>query len=401
MECYDVAVIGGGIVGAATAKALTEQSPGTRVVILEKEAHLAAHQTGNNSGVIHSGLYYRPGSLKARNCTEGREALYDFCAAEEIAHERCGKIVVAVDEEQLPALDELERRGSENGLSGITRLDASDLRTYEPHVSGIAGLHVPQTGIVDYSAVTRAFAARVEQGGGTIMTHAEVQRVEQRESGFLLYTAAGAVETRFIVNCAGLHSDRVASMCGIDPEVKIVPFRGEYYKLRPEQRHMVQNLIYPVPDPKFPFLGVHFTRMIDGGVEAGPNAVLAFKREGYKLWDFSLRDMLDTLKFPGFSRLALRYWRVGMGEYSRSLSKTQMLRDLRTLIPGIKAEDIYRDGAGVRAQAVARDGSLLDDFCIREGEGMVHVLNAPSPAATASLSIGAEVAQTALEHFSI
>jgi len=401
MECYDVAVIGGGIVGAATAKALTEQAPGTRVVILEKEAHLAAHQTGNNSGVIHSGLYYRPGSLKARNCTEGREALYDFCAAEGIAHERCGKIVVAVDEEQLPALDELERRGRENGLSGITRLEGADLRTYETHVSGIAGLHVPQTGIVDYSAVTRAFAARVKLGGGTIMTHAEVQRAERRESKFHLHTAAGAVETRFIVNCAGLHSDRVASMCGIDPEVKIVPFRGEYYKLCPEQRHMVRNLIYPVPDPKFPFLGVHFTRMIDGGVEAGPNAVLAFKREGYKLWDFSLRDMLDTLKFPGFSRLALRYWRVGMGEYRRSLSKTQMLRDLRTLIPGLRADDIYRDGAGVRAQAVARDGSLLDDFCIREGEGMVHVLNAPSPAATASLSIGAAVAKTALEHFSI
>jgi len=399
MECYDVAVIGGGIVGAATAKALTEQSPGMRVVILEKEAYLAAHQTGNNSGVIHSGLYYRPGSLKARNCTEGREALYAFCAAEGIAHERCGKIVVAVDEEQLPALDELERRGRENGLDGITRLDGADLRSYEPHVSGIAGLHVPQTGIVDYTAVTKGFAAKVEEAGGTILTHAEVQRVERRAARFLLHTAAGDVEARFIVNCAGLQSDRVASMCGIEPGVKIIPFRGEYYKLRPEQRHVVQNLIYPVPDPKFPFLGVHFTRMIDGGVEAGPNAVLAFKREGYKLWDFSLRDMLDTLKFPGFSRLARRYWRVGLGEYRRSLSKTQTLRDLRALIPGLQADDIYRDGAGVRAQAVAPDGSLLDDFCIREGEGMVHVLNAPSPAATASISIGNAVAKTALEHF--
>ncbi|MCA1796452.1 MAG: L-2-hydroxyglutarate oxidase [Geobacteraceae bacterium] len=401
MECYDVAVIGGGIVGAATAKALIEQAPGTRVVILEKEAHLAAHQTGNNSGVIHSGLYYRPGSLKARNCTEGREALYAFCAAEEIAHERCGKIVVATHETQLEALDELERRGQENGLTGIERLDAAELREYEPQVCGIAGLHVPQTGIVDYSAVTRAFAARVEQGGGTVLTQAEVQGVERRGSGFHIRTAAGGVESRFIVNCAGLHSDRVASMCGVEPEVQIVPFRGEYYKLRPEQRHMVKNLIYPVPDPKFPFLGVHFTRMIDGGVEAGPNAVLAFKREGYKLWDFSAHDMFETLKFPGFSRLARRYWRVGMGEYRRSLSKTQMLRDLRTLIPGLQADAIYRDGAGVRAQAVARDGSLLDDFCIREGDGMIHVLNAPSPAATASISIGNAVARTALEHFAV
>ncbi|MDY0292362.1 MAG: L-2-hydroxyglutarate oxidase [Desulfuromonadaceae bacterium] len=401
MECYDVAVIGGGIVGVATAKALTEQAPGTKVIVLEKEAHLAAHQTGNNSGVIHSGLYYRPGSLKARNCAEGREALYAFCAAEEITHERCGKIVVAVDEGQLPALDELERRGRENGLNGITRLTGAELRTYEPHVSGIAGLHVPQTGIVDYTAVTQAFAAKVEQRGGTIRTHAEVQRVERREAGFRLHTAAGAVETRFIVNCAGLHSDRIASMCGVEAEVKIIPFRGEYYKLRPEQRHMVRNLIYPVPDPKFPFLGVHYTRMVDGGVEAGPNAVLAFKREGYKLWDFSPSDMLDTLKFPGFARLARRYWRVGLGEYRRSLSKTQMLRDLRALVPSLQADSIYRAGAGVRAQAVARDGSLLDDFCIHEGEGMVHVLNAPSPAATASLSIGTAVAKIALTHFSV
>jgi L-2-hydroxyglutarate oxidase len=401
MECYDVAVVGGGIVGAATAKALIEQAPGVKVAVLEKEAQLAAHQTGNNSGVIHSGLYYRPGSLKARNCTEGREALYAFCAAEGIAHDRCGKIVVAVDEDQLPALDELERRGRENGLDGITRLDAGDLRTYEPHVSGIAGLHVPQTGIVDYVAVTQAFASRVESAGGRILTRAEVLKVERSQNGFRLDTRAGEVEARFIVNCAGLHSDRVASMCGVEPEVRIVPFRGEYYRLKEDQRHMVQNLIYPVPDPKFPFLGVHFTRMIDGGVEAGPNAVLAFKREGYKLWDFSVRDMLDTLKFPGFYRLAQRYWRVGMGEYRRSLSKTQMLRDLRALIPGLQAEGIYRDGAGVRAQAVACDGSLLDDFCIREGDGMVHVLNAPSPAATASISIGAAVAKTALEHFSI
>jgi L-2-hydroxyglutarate oxidase len=401
MECYDVAVIGGGIVGAATAMALVEQAPGTRVVILEKEAHLAAHQTGNNSGVIHSGLYYRPGSLKARNCTEGREALYAFCAAEGIAHERCGKVVVATDESQIEALDELERRGCENGLEGVKRLGAVELREYEPHVSGIAGLHVPQTGIVDFVAVTKAFASRVESAGGRILTGAEVLKVERKHNDFSLETRAGQVKARFIVNCAGLYSDRVASMCGVDPEVKIVPFRGEYYNLRAAQRHLVRNLIYPVPDPKFPFLGVHFTRMIDGTVEAGPNAVLAFKREGYKLWDVSISDLWDTLRFPGFARLARRYWRVGLQEYRRSLSKTQMLRDLRTLLPGLHSDDVYRAGAGVRAQAVARDGSLLDDFCIREGEGMVHVLNAPSPAATASISIGTTVAKTALEHFSI
>lgn len=401
MDCYDVAIIGGGIVGVATAKALTEQAAGTRVVVIEKETQLAAHQTGHNSGVVHSGLYYRPGSLKARNCTEGREALYAFCQAEEIAHERCGKVVVATDEGQLEALDELERRGHQNGLVGITRLDASDLRQYEPRVSGIAGLHVPQTGIVDYAAVTRAFGTKVEAEGGTILTCAEVQRVERVNSGFRLHTPAGQVEARFMVNCAGLHSDRVARMCGVDPEVQIVPFRGEYYKLGQQQRHMVKNLIYPVPDPKFPFLGVHFTRMVDGAVEAGPNAVLAFKREGYHLWDFSMRDMFDTLKYPGFLRLARRYWRVGLQEYRRSLSKTQMLRDLRELIPDLHADAIYRAGAGVRAQAVAADGSLVDDFCMREAPGMVHVLNAPSPAATASLSIGAAIAKTALKHFSL
>lgn len=401
MNLYDVAIIGGGIVGAATAKALTEQAMGTKVVVVEKEPHLAAHQTGHNSGVIHSGLYYRPGSLKARNCTEGREALYAFCEAEEIAHERCGKIVVATDADQLEALDELERRGHQNGLVGIKRLDVADLHQYEPRVSGVAGLHVPQTGIVDYTAVTRAFGARVAAAGGTILTSAQVQRVERVNSGFRLHTAAGQIEARFIVNCAGLHSDSVARMCGVDPKVQIVPFRGEYYKLGQQQRHMVRNLIYPVPDPKFPFLGVHFTRMIDGAVEAGPNAVLAFKREGYHLWDFSMRDMFYTLKFPGFLRLARRYWQVGLQEYRRSLSKTQMLRDLRELIPDLHADAIYRAGAGVRAQAVAADGSLVDDFCVREAPGMVHVLNAPSPAATASLSIGAAIAETALAHFSI
>ena len=401
MKKCDVAVIGGGIVGAATAKALTEQAPGTNVVIVEKEASLAAHQTGNNSGVIHSGLYYRPGSLKARNCTEGREALYAFCAAEGIAHERCGKIVVAVDDTQIESLAELERRGNANGLKGLKRLDRADLKQYEPHVSGIAGLHVPQTGIVDYTAVTNAFAARVEQGGGSIMLGAKVEQVERRDGAFLLHTGAGQVEARFLVNCAGLHSDRVAQLCGVNPGVRIVPFRGEYYKLQAQKRNMIANLIYPVPDPKFPFLGVHFTRMIDGDVEAGPNAVLAFKREGYKLWDFSFKDIFDTLSYPGFARLAKKYWRVGLQEYGRSLSKTRMLRDLRELVPDIRSEDIYRAGAGVRAQAVAADGSLLDDFCIREEEGMVHVLNAPSPAATASLSIGSVVARTALEHFAL
>jgi len=400
IEC-DVVVIGGGIVGAATALALTELAPGRRVVIVEKESSLARHQTGNNSGVIHSGLYYRPGSLKASNCVSGRKALYRFCAEHDIPHEQCGKVVVATHAGELEALDELERRGKANGLSGIKRLDGDALREYEPHVSGIAGLLVPETGIVDYVKVTQAYAEVVKQRGGQVLTGAEVARVDQLDDGFALTTAKGTVQARFVVNCAGLHCDRVARLCGVDPRLRIVPFRGEYYKLTADKRALVKNLIYPVPDAKFPFLGVHYTRMIDGEVEAGPNAVLAFKREGYTQLSFSVRDTLETLAYPGFRKLARRFWRVGLQEYRRSWCKKTFVRDLRRLLPELGSDDVYRGGAGVRAQAVAADGSLLDDFQIIQQDRMVHVLNAPSPAATASLSIGKTVAEKAVASFAL
>jgi len=401
MITCDVAVIGGGIVGAATALALTEQAPGRRVVVVEKEDRLARHQTGNNSGVIHSGLYYRPGSLKAKNCVEGRDALYQFCTEYQIPHERCGKVVVATNDNELAALDELEKRGQANGLKGLERLDGAGLKRHEPQVSGIAGLFVPETGIVDYVEVTQAYGRLVEERGGQILTNAEVDRVTPREEGFDLLTAQGTVRAAFVVNCAGLHCDRVARMCGVDPQLRIVPFRGEYYKLKKERRGLVNHLIYPVPDPAFPFLGVHYTRMIDGEVEAGPNAVLAFKREGYHPLSFSARDAFEIMTYPGFLKLARRFWKVGFQEYRRSWFKQTFLRDLRHLLPSLNADDIYRGGAGVRAQAVAADGTLLDDFQLIEQPGMVHVLNAPSPAATASLSIGKTIAAKAIAQFKL
>lgn len=392
MERCEVVVIGGGVVGTATAMALLGRCPGLQLTLLEKEPRLAAHQTGHNSGVIHSGLYYKPGSLKAQNCTTGREALYAFCAERGIAFERCGKVVVAAHAGELPALDELERRGRANGLAGLERLDGAGLRSHEPRVAGIAGLYVPQTGIVDYTAVTEAYAAVIRERGGTVRTSCRVHGVRRLGDGFRLATTQGEIACRFLVNCAGLHSDRVARLCGAEPAVRIVPFRGEYYVVRPERRGLVRHLIYPVPDPAFPFLGVHFTRMIDGELEAGPNAVLALKREGYGRFSISPRDLLETLAYPGFWRLAGRFWRVGLAEYHRSFSKGAFVASLQRLVPEVRAADVVRGGAGVRAQAVDRDGKMVDDFRIVTTERMVHVLNAPSPAATASLSIGQEIA---------
>jgi L-2-hydroxyglutarate oxidase len=389
---YDVAVVGGGIVGCATALALSRAHPGLKLVLLEKEGRLAAHQTGHNSGVIHAGLYYRPGSLKAQNCTAGREALYALCAEHHIPCERCGKVVVAVDERELPALDELERRGRANGLTGLERLDAAQVRRREPHAAGLAGLFVPQTGIVDYTRVTETLADLVRRHGGVIRLGTEVRAGRRAADGLTLFTSVGEVRTRFLVNCAGLHCDRVARACGVDPGVRIVPFRGEYYLVRAERRDLVRHLLYPVPDPTLPFLGVHFTRMIDGTLEAGPNAVLAWKREGYRWHDISVADLADTLAFPGFWRLAGRFWRVGLAEYRRSFSRRAFVTSLQRLVPAVAAADVTRGGAGVRAQAVDRDGRLVDDFRIVTGERMVHVLNAPSPAATAALSIGQTIA---------
>ena len=396
----DVAVIGGGIVGMATAMAVLSRRR-VSLAVLEKEDHLAAHQTGNNSGVIHSGLYYRPGSLKARNCTAGREALHRFCAEHGIAAERCGKVVVATREEQLPVLEELRRRGEANGLEGLRRLTPEEIREVEPHAAGIAGLLVPQTGIVDYVQVTEAYAGEVRRSGGEVRLGADVRRIVRDGGTMVLETGAGELRCRSLINCAGLHSDRVARLAGVEPGVRIVPFRGEYFELAPERRHLVTNLIYPVPDPEFPFLGVHFTRMISGGVEAGPNAVLAFKREGYTRWSFSAGDLLDALSYGGFWHMAGRYWRMGLGEFWRSWNKGAFVRALRALLPEITARDLVPGGAGVRAQALDPDGRLVDDFRIVEAHRQVHVLNAPSPAATASISIGEAIAEAALKSFEL
>jgi (S)-2-hydroxyglutarate dehydrogenase len=397
---WDVAIIGGGIIGTATAMALV-RGGGVRVIVLEAEPTLAAHQTGNNSGVIHSGLYYKPGSLKARNCVEGREAMYRFCEEQAIPHDRCGKLVVATRAAEIPALDDLERRGRANGLTGPRRLGAEELREVEPAVEGIAGLHVAETGIVDYTAVTNAFARIVSERGGEVRSGARVTRVTRSGAALVLETEQGAVEARALINCAGLQSDRVARMCGVEPGVMIVPFRGEYYEIARSRQSLVRNLVYPVPDPRFPFLGVHFTRMIQGGVEAGPNAVLAFRREGYTKTSFSLRDSAEMFTYLGFWRMAARYWPMAIGEWHRSFRKRAFVTALQRLVPDLQMDDVHPSGAGVRAQALDPRGSLLDDFRIVAAERMVHVLNAPSPAATASISIGRAIAAMASKSFGV
>jgi len=392
---YDVAVIGGGIVGLATAMALCRDHRRS-VVVLEAEHELAAHQSGRNSGVIHAGLYYKPGSLKARNCVEGREAMYRFCAEHGIRAERCGKLVTATEERELPRLDELERRGRANGLEGLERLGPEAIREREPHAAGVAGLWVPQTGIVDYGRVTRAMADVVREAGGEIQTDARVHGCRPLSDGILVESVRGELFCRSLVNCAGLQSDRVARACGVDPGVAIVPFRGEYYELAPARGALVRNLIYPVPDPAFPFLGVHFTRTPAGAVEAGPNAVLALKREGYRAADVRLRDLVEMGRFAGFWRMCRQHWRTGLVEMHRSISKRAFVQALRKLVPEVGPDDVRYLRAGVRAQAVGPGGALLDDFHLIEAPRSVHVLNAPSPAATASITIGRTIAAMVL-----
>jgi L-2-hydroxyglutarate oxidase len=397
VEVCDVAVVGGGIVGLATAMALTKQRD-LSVVVLEAEDRIAAHQTGHNSGVIHSGLYYKPGSAKARNCAEGRDLMYRFCAEHGIRHERCGKLVVATEPRELPALDELERRGRANGLTGIRRLDADGLMDYEPNIAGIAGLFVAETGIIDYKQVSAAYAAIIQENGGDLRLRWRVVSCRRDNGELVLGTTGGDVRAKFLINCAGLQSDRVARVCGVEPGVEIIPFRGEYYELVPAARHLVRNLIYPVPDPNLPFLGVHFTRMIGGGIEAGPNAVLAFRREGYRFTDVSFRDLWEMARFRGFWKMARRFWRTGAEEVYRSLSQRAFWHSLQKLVPAVHFHDIIRAGAGVRAQAVDSDGKLVDDFRIATAERMIHVLNAPSPGATASIAIGRSIAAMACEN---
>ncbi|MCE9554039.1 MAG: L-2-hydroxyglutarate oxidase [Planctomycetes bacterium] len=394
----DITIIGGGIVGLATAMALTRRGSGGLTVI-EAERDIATHQTGHNSGVIHSGLYYKPGSKKAATCTAGREAMYQFCAEHNIPHERCGKIVVATSPAELPALKELHSRGIANGLTGIVELNPDQIHEHEPHAAGLAGLYVLQTGIVDYVAVANAMRRVVETAGGEVRTDCRLQAVRRDGPEFVLETTGGELRAGHLINCAGLQSDRVAMLCGLSPKLRIVPFRGEYFQLRPAAAGLVRHLIYPVPDPRFPFLGVHLTRMIQGGVEAGPNAVLALSRHGYRKGNMRLGDLRDTLTYGGFWRLAFHHARMGLGEIYRSYVKRAFVRELQRLLPELTAADLVPGGSGVRAQAVAADGRMVDDFHIDSAERMIHVLNAPSPAATASIAIGESIAEMAEKQF--
>ncbi len=387
----DLVVIGGGIVGLATALEAARRLRDRRVAVLEKESAIARHQTGHNSGVIHSGIYYKPGSLKARNCVAGAAAMVEFCREHNIPFEICGKVVVATAESELPGLQELMRRGTANGVPGLAMINVERLREMEPHCAGIAALHVPGTGITDYSAVAKKYAELIQRAGGEILTECAVQGIRKTANHIIIETTRGAVQANFAFNCAGLHSDRVMRLAGDAQALKIVPFRGEYYEIVAERRRLVRTLIYPVADPRFPFLGVHFTRRITGGIEAGPNAVLALKREGYRKTDFNLKDALETAAFPGFWRMAAKYWWNGAGEYYRSLNKQAFARALQKLVPEIQAADLVPAGAGVRAQALDAGGKLLDDFFIVQSERMIHVCNVPSPAATASLVIGKQI----------
>jgi L-2-hydroxyglutarate oxidase len=392
MQHADVAVVGGGIVGLATAYQFQVRFPDRRMVVLEKEAQVAAHQTGHNSGVLHSGIYYKPGSLKAVNCQTGKRALQAFCDTEGIPYEVCGKVIVACDESELPALHRLYERGQANGVR-CALIAGEHLRELEPHVVGLAAVHVPEAGIIAYKQVCARLAQRVTEQGGTVQTRARVTALLRRPSAVVVRSTAGEVEARLVVNCAGLQCDRVAALDVRQRDAQIVPFRGEYFALQPAAQHLCRNLIYPVPDARFPFLGVHLTRLIEGGVECGPNAVLAFAREGYQKTDIDLGDLIETVTYPGFLRLAWRHWRMGLMELWRSLNKAAFVRALQRLVPAIRAEDLVPVPAGIRAQAVARDGSLVDDFLIRTHDRIVHVLNAPSPAATASLTIGGQIVE--------
>lgn len=400
-EQFDLAIIGGGIVGLSTALAVTQRHPRLKVAVLEKEDRLAAHQTGHNSGVIHSGIYYKPGSLKAHTCVAGAKALVAFCDTHGIPYERCGKVVVATTPAELPRLEELFRRGVTNGVEGMEMIGPERLRELEPHATGIKALHVPTTGIIDFPRVAQTYAQLVQAQGGEIKTRCGVRKITHVDSSLVLDTHRGEVRTKFLINCAGLLCDRIARLAGAPVDLQIVPFRGEYYTIAPQRRRLVKNLIYPVPDPALPFLGVHFTRTIDGLVEAGPNAVLAFAREGYRKTDFVFTDLKETLTFPGFWRMAQKYWQTGMGEIYRSYSKAAFLKALQRLLPELQDSDLQPGGSGVRAQAITANGALVDDFMLTVAGPTLHVLNAPSPGATASLAIGQTIVAKATEAFAL
>ncbi|MCZ6479180.1 MAG: L-2-hydroxyglutarate oxidase [candidate division NC10 bacterium] len=391
----DIAIVGGGIIGLATALALSERVPRLQLAVLEKESRLAAHQSSHNSGVIHAGIYYTPGSYKACLCVEGVKLMLTFCDMYGIQYERCGKVIVATSPEELPRLAQLYKRGVANGVAGLERIGPERVREIEPHANALAAIYLPATGIVDFGKVSMTMASVLRGRETAILTGARVGRIVSANGGVVLETASGTVRARALINCAGLYADRVARLMGVRTDVRIIPFRGEYYNLVPDRRHLVRGLIYPAPDPAFPFLGVHFTRTIHGGVEAGPNAVLAFAREGYTFMHIRLGEVAGMLAYPGFWRMAARYWRMGLYELYRSLSRSAFVRALQRLVPEISPADLEPGGAGVRAQAVEKDGALVDDFRIVETPKAIHVLNAPSPAATASLAIGRHIADLA------
>ena len=410
MDNFDLTVIGGGIVGLATAMRMARNHPKLRCAVLEKEAELGTHQTGHNSGVLHSGIYYRPGSIKAQTCVAGKRALQEFCDEHGVHYQLCGKVIVATRPEELPRLDELRRRAQANGVDGVEMIGPSGLRDIEPHCTGLQALHAPFTGIIDFGEVARTYARLFETGGGTIRTSCEVTSVTRSSGKFIIETSRDPLETRRLINCAGLFVDRVAALTpgfvddvhsGIDEAVRVVPFRGEYHRLKSEKQGLVKGLVYPVPDPQFPFLGVHFTPTIHGHVEVVPNAILAFARQGYRQTDVNLRDVYEILSYGGFWRMARKHWKTSLPELRRAFVKPAFTRELQRLIPAIQSNDLVYSSAGVRAQAVSASGRLVDDFVIAESESAIHVLNAPSPGATSSLGIADIICRTASQHFDL
>lgn len=399
MPKFDTIVIGAGIIGLATAFQLQKKNPFLKILVLEKESHEAEHQTGRNSGVIHSGMYYKPGSLKSLNCRAGKISLENFCKEQGIRFEICGKIVVATREDELDRMTALFHRGQENGVI-CSIIGREELREIEPHTAGIKAIKVPETGIVDYKGMCRRLVELIRENGGEVKFNQKVAGIRQPKEGIFIQTESGEFQTNIAVNCAGLYSDHVAAMSGITPEAKIIPFRGEYFMLKPSSSHLCKHLIYPVPDPAFPFLGVHFTRMIDGGIECGPNAVLAFAREGYRKTQVNFGELAEVLMYSGMRKIAGKYWRTGMGEIWRSISKNAFVHALQRLIPEITADELEPRAAGIRAQAITPDGSMVDDFMIQDSGRIINVVNAPSPAATASLTIGDTIAGKILEKIS-
>lgn len=396
---YDVAVIGAGIVGLSTAYKLSLAQPGLRILVIEKESGVAAHQTGNNSGVIHSGIYYKPGSYKARNCVEGRRELVRFCQQHDVTHDVCGKIIVATDAADIPRLQGIFERGKANGIEGIRMIGQDEINEMEPYAAGVRAISVPCAGIVDFHGVCETLRRLLEKTGTIIRFNEKVSGISQDSAGLNIVTNHEVYRSRWLINCAGLHSDKVAEAAGLTPPVRIVPFRGEYFDLTPEAEHKVRNLIYPMPNPAFPFLGVHFTRMANGGIECGPNAVFAFKREGYTKTAFDVCDAAETLAYKGFWKMAGRHWKMGFGELYRSFSRSAFLRNLQTLVPSLTDQDIRPAPSGVRAMALTPSGDIVDDFMVLRHGREVHVLNAPSPAATAGLALGRQIAHSALTHF--